>query len=185
MHRLLKLALCSLVVLTVGGSIVVRKFIVLADDPHLEILASKAHRYDEPFTGWVLSFYTGFKIQSLVPFWKGEKHGLEIRWHSNGQRWLERPFQYGKMHGTHRGWYPDGKVLFSRDYVDDVDHGEYWAWHPNGQVSNFVRFDRGVEKAVKSWASFGAVHYNYVTGDNERIGVQGGQYCRTKNLRGI
>jgi antitoxin component YwqK of YwqJK toxin-antitoxin module len=165
-----------------GVSVFAAQFV--KDQRTLDLMGNHATYQGSAFTGLSYLFFPGWRLHKVATYWNGHKHGLEIHWYSNGQRWVERQFRAGVPAATEKGWHVNGRVRFLRHYQDGQPHGDSWAWHDNGQVAEHIHFESGQQVSVKSWASFGAIHYNYIFRGNERIGVQGGGYCRNSNANG-
>lgn len=128
------------------------------------------------FTGAIFSF-SDWKLSRLTLIWSGLRHGPDIQWYPNGQRFIERHYRYGKEFGTHKAWYENGRVKSLKVFKAGVPDGEFFDWHPNGQVAQFVVFKAGREVAAKSWTSGGKPFFNYVWSDQKTIGLQGDSFC--------
>lgn len=133
-------------------------------------------------SGWIYSFYSPLRLRRVAGYRNGKKHGREVLYFENGQKWSEQWFDSGKPDGLSRGWYKDGKPRFTRNYKNGVSVGEYWAWHDNGQLSYFVKYASGKEVAFKTWSYFGKPFYNYVWQNNYKIGLKGGAFCKRKSI---
>lgn len=146
----------------------------------LAVVGDSAKLMGQPFTGIAYKFHPGFRPATLIIYWRGQKHGFEKQWYAHGAPAVERAYSHGILEGVDRGWHQNGRVRYYREHKRGQPHGEFWSWHDNGQVADFILYNHGQQLAVKSWSTFGAIHYNYVFRDHQRIGVQGGGYCRTK-----
>ena len=56
----------------------------------------------------------------------GEKNGVEVSWHDNGQKAKETTYVEGRMVGKSTSWYPNGQKSQEGNY------GEYTLDHPLG-----------------------------------------------------
>lgn len=135
-----------------------------------------------PFSGVLYGFYKNRRPKQLTFVWRGRRIGTEYSWHSNGQIAFVAPYREGRRHGVWKQWYADGGVRAYRTYVDGAIDGEYWTWHGNGVVSDYRVFDKGKLLVFKSFISDGKPYYNYVYHQGKRVGLQGGDFCKTKRL---
>jgi len=134
-------------------------------------------QYDqEPFTGIVYS-WEGDHLASLVFVLNGLRHGPDIQWYANGQRFIERHYDFGVESGQHKAWYENGNVRSLKSFENGMAHGEFFEWHSNGQASQFIVYDHGKEVAAKSWTAGGKPFYNYVWLNGSRIGLEGDRFC--------
>ncbi|MNK01137.1 putative antitoxin YwqK [compost metagenome] len=154
-------------------------YFLKSNTPGLRDMADNATFEGHPFTGLIYQFHENSRIYKIKFFFAGLQSFTEHRWYDNGVKWEEIEFKSGKLHGNHRIWYPDGRVKFLKSFHENLPHGEFWGWHPNGVVSDFQYFEQGQEIAYKSFVSDGKPYYNYVYKDNDRVGMQGGRFCKS------
>lgn len=133
------------------------------------------------FTGMSYQLHgKSWRLYKLQFFSEGKQQLTEHRWFSNGKKWQEIGFKDGKKHGKHLAWYKSGHVHYIKNFVLDLPEGEFWAWHDNGKVSQYHFFKMGEQVIYKSFIGDGKPFYNYVYRGNEREGLQGGNFCRTR-----
>ncbi len=130
----------------------------------------------KPLTGAVYIWEAG-RLSSLILVWNGLRHGPDIQWYANGQRFVERHYRHGMEWGIHKAWYEDGSVRSLKSFEGGQAHGEFFEWHSNGQPSQFIVYDHGKEIAAKSWSAGGKPFYNYVWRNGSRIGLEGDRFC--------
>ena len=53
----------------------------------------------------------------------GERHGLELWYHENGQIWRKRPYRYGKKHGLHEWYFKGNQILSRKTWKNGKRHG--------------------------------------------------------------
>lgn len=137
----------------------------------------------KPFSGITYKFHANsWHLYKIQFFWEGRQEMTEHRWFANSIKWQELEFKNGLRHGVHKGWYNTGKVQFYKTYVDDKVHGEFWGWHPNGEVSDYHVFHHGEQIVYKSFIGDGKPYFNYVYRNGKRVGLQGGDYCKSKQV---
>ena len=129
------------------------------------------------FSGVVYDFYPNSKISKLTFIYKGKRHGPDIQWHVNGQRFIEQHYHHGQEVGQHKAWYEDGSVKYFKNFREGLPHGEFYEWHNSGQLAQFVVYENGKELAAKSWTAGGKPFYNYVWYKDQTIGLRGDTFC--------
>jgi len=88
----------------------------------------------EPFTGWVREDFESKKIKSIGYLLKGQKTGLWIDWHENGERKLETHWKKDSLEGKFLSWHPDGNPhVIGQTHDGEVD-GEWMEYYSNGQL---------------------------------------------------
>ncbi len=65
----------------------------------------------------------------------GEKDGLDIEWHANGQKDTELNYKDGKQHGLLTVWHENGQKRWEYNFVNGKKHGLVIGWHADGQKS--------------------------------------------------
>lgn len=137
----------------------------------------------KPFSGVTYKFHEqSWNIYKIQFFWQGRQELTEYRWFSDGVKWQEMSFVRGLREGPTKNWYPTGKVQTFKNYSGDKLNGEVWGWHPNGEVSDYHVFQMGEQIVYKSFISDGKPYFNYVYRNGERVGMQGGDYCKTQRV---
>lgn len=149
-------------------------------DAQLVANGEQLHYRGVPFTGILYAAHPNHWPQQFALVWRGEKFGAEYLWYANGAVRAMQSYRQGVPHGAWQQWYPDGRVKALRHYVDGASDGQYWTWHANGTVADFRVYDHGRELLYKSFISDGKPFYNYVQRDGERVGVQGGGFCKSR-----
>ena len=132
---------------------------------------------EKQFSGVVYDTHQDSQLARITFLLHGKRHGPELQWYANGQRFIERYYRQGLEVGTHKAWYEDGSVKFLKNFHAGLPHGEFYDWHPNGQLAQFVVFENGKEVAAKSWTAGGKPFYNYVWHGEQTIGLRGDTFC--------
>lgn len=150
--------------------------VVDVDSKSLSVVPNGFHFLQEPFSGAVYS-WQGNHLSSLVFVVNGLRHGPDLQWYANGQRFIERHYEFGNESGLHKAWYEDGQVRSLKSFKNGLAHGEFFEWHSNGQPSQLIVYENGKEVAAKSWTAGGKPFYNYVWYNGSRIGLEGDRFC--------
>jgi len=82
-------------------------------------------------TGTWMVFEGGKRVRSLGET-AGMGHGVEKRWHANGQLFSEATWVLGKRHGPSRGYYDDGKKMWVGQSESGNRSGVWTYWDRSG-----------------------------------------------------
>lgn len=134
------------------------------------------------FSGFIYKL-KGFQLMRLAFVEHGQRHGPDIQWYGNGQRFIERHYSHGLESGIHRAWFQDGRPMYLKSFETGKPQGEFYEWHANGQLAQFILFSEGKEIAAKSWTAGGKPFYNYVWSGEKPLGMQGDRFCTPTKKR--
>lgn len=155
-------------------------FLVKESDPKLHTLIDKTQYNGRAYTGLAYELWGSWRPYKLMFFFNGRKFGIERHWYRNGNLWFEREYARGLPHGEWRQWFADGKIKSLVHYKEGQAEGEIWAWYENGQLAEYSVVHDGQDVTHKSWIPDGTLFANYVYQDGERVGIQGGDFCKVK-----
>lgn len=150
------------------------------DDPAFALVHGDTRWRGRPFTGVAYEPHRWNQLYRLAFFLGGRQVLKELHWYPSGARWIENDFAGGLPHGLFRMWFEDGKAQALARYDRGERHGESWGWHRSGRVTHYARYERGRELAFKTWTFDGKPYFNYVYQDGRKVGVQGGDFCKTR-----
>ena len=68
--------------------------------------------------------------------------GVEVRYHSNGQKDYEANYRDGKNHGVWTAWHENGVKSYEINFKDGMKHGLNKTWNEVGQVERHVRYEK-------------------------------------------
>ena len=88
---------------------------------------------EEPFTGWVKT-ETNSSISTLGFISKGQKQGVWMAWHSNGQKLSEIEWENDLMSGSFRTWHENGQVGTIGQTRDGEVDGAWKEYYENGKL---------------------------------------------------
>lgn len=165
------------------GMAYAKSFCVPQSSPELQVTPEGYTYRGKPFGGIIYILRDNFWPTKIALFYQGKRHGAEIHWYPNGQRWIERQYEEGREKGTHMAWYPDGSVKYIKHFHQGKPHGDFMDWHSNGTLSQFVRYEHGREIAAKSWTAGGKPFYNYTWRNGERVGIEGDSFCSPRSIK--
>lgn len=175
--------------LGLGGTIFIFGFLLLGrqsvwevdfQDAHLRLEGFRVVFEGRPFTGMIVERYPDGSLSRWALALNGRRYYKELQWYPDGLRQSELPFVAGVPHGAAKTWHRTGEPQSLKSYVDGMEHGEAWSWNPRGDLIEYRVTDHGREVAYKAFTFDRKVYYNYVYRDGERVGVQAGQFCKTK-----
>ncbi len=67
---------------------------------------------------------------------QGLRHGPEIYWYEDGQRWNERNYRYGKENGLQKSWHRDGRPMTLKNFKEGIYDGDFFEWFSDGRISS-------------------------------------------------
>ena len=65
---------------------------------------------DKPFTGWVRDDWDSLQIKELGYLEDGQKQGIWIKWHKQGEKASEAQWKNNLLEGSFKTWHPNGKL---------------------------------------------------------------------------
>ncbi|KAF0199358.1 MAG: MORN variant repeat protein [Bacteroidetes bacterium] len=114
--------------------------------------------------------YDDGKIKSEKTYQKingREQLVKEVKFHHNGQKYVEGGYKNELRNGHWASWYEDGKIWSEGEFRDGKSHGKRTVYHPNGKKYYEGSFDMG--KRIGVWlfydeAGMKVKEINYSTG---------------------
>ncbi len=86
----------------------------------------------KPYSGWAKVMYDSGQVDSLLRFKGGERHGLQMSWHENGQKLGEKTYKDGKKDGLSTGWHENGQKQWETTYKDGEEVSDKY-WNSKGE----------------------------------------------------
>ncbi len=139
----------------------------------------------------VVGFDIEFAGRQQILMRDGRRHGVQRKWHSNGQLAEESPYRRGLMHGRFRRWSPEGALIADyqmvdgngreviyrlsgwieseREYRDNQTEGLHCDAYPNGKLRYC-----GWTKRESSWKFHEISCEYYESGPFRALYVEGG-----------
>ena len=87
---------------------------------------------NETFTGWVKETYTNQNIKLLGYLKKGQKQGLWISWHENGNMKSKFGWKNDYYQGVFKFWYPNKNLGVTGQTKEGEVDGEWKQFYLNG-----------------------------------------------------
>lgn len=108
-----------------------------------------------PFTGTLVDSWNaeneGRKKYECA-YIEGLKHGVEMRWHTNGTRSLRTEYADGKQHGARMEWHLNGAKKSHTQFAQGNPEGEARGWHDNAKPAFHGSYTNGLATGtVQSW----------------------------------
>ena len=108
-----------------------------------------------PFTGTLVDSWTaenGGGKKYECAYFEGLKHGVEMRWHTNGTRSLLTEYTDGKQHGARMEWHLNGAKKSHTQFAQGNPEGEARGWHDNAKTAFHGSYTNGLATGVvQSW----------------------------------
>lgn len=152
---------------------------VLTDNNELKLENGVLQYQNEPFGGFLASYYENQLPKTRAYYEDGRKEGEELKWHENGKIVEERFYQKGIKVGLHKAWWQDGTEKFQMSFNDKGAYdGTRMEWYKNGQLMLDFNYSNGKEVGCqRMWTDDGKTRANYVVIDGERFGLIGLKKC--------
>lgn len=99
--------------------------------------------------------YEDGRIKSEKTFQKingKEQLVKEVKFHQNGQKYIEGSYKDELRNGPWSSWYEDGKIWSKGEFKEGKSHGKRTVYHPNGNIYYEGNFDMG--KRTGLWVFF-------------------------------
>lgn len=77
-----------------------------------------------------------------------EKLVKEVKYHHNGQKYIEGGYMDELRNGKWTSWYEDGKIWSEGEFKDGKSHGKRTVYHPNGKKYYEGTFDSGKRTGI-------------------------------------
>ena len=123
-----------------------------------------------PFTGALVDSWNaenGGRKKYECAYIEGLKHGVEMRWHTNGTRSLRTEYTDGKQHGARMEWHLNGAKKSHTQFAQGNPEGEARGWHDNAKPAFHGSYNNGLATGVvQSWWKNGnqATFQNHLNG---------------------
>ena len=114
------------------------------------------------------------KQRALFQFLKGEREGLAITWHENGQKQSEGSYKNGKSDGLATYWYEHGQKEQEANWKDGKQDGLTTHWYENGQKKEEVNWKDGKQDGLGThWHEDGwkKIEQNFKDGKDHGVGI--------------
>jgi antitoxin component YwqK of YwqJK toxin-antitoxin module len=72
----------------------------------------------------------------------------EVKYHRNGQKYIEGGYQDELRNGYWASWYDDGKIWSEGGFRQGKSHGKRTVYHPNGKKYYEGTFDMGKRTGI-------------------------------------
>ena len=153
-----------------------------AADPALAFSEGRRLYNNQPFSGYIVSYYAANRLQSKEYYQQGKQEGLSQRWYGNGQLAESRFYTDNRKTGNHQGWWANGTKRFDYTFANDIPVGHHQTWYETGQrFSSFHYNDQGHEAGLQQlWYETGQVKANFEVRNGRRFGLLGAKGCEGK-----
>ena len=83
------------------------------------------------------------KIYEESNYKNGKLEGVQIAWHENGQKKMEKLYVNEKLNGTSTLWYENGQKEVVTNYKEGKRHGLLTRWYENGKKRSEKNYKEG------------------------------------------
>ena len=89
---------------------------------------------NETFSGWAKESYPNQSLKQIGYLKNGQKQGIWIGWHENGQKESEVEWNLSYLHGSYKYWHPNGKVHVVGQTIEGEMNGEWKEYYTTGRL---------------------------------------------------
>jgi formylglycine-generating enzyme required for sulfatase activity/antitoxin component YwqK of YwqJK toxin-antitoxin module len=126
---------------------------------------------ETPFTGQVQEKLRNG--QKSTNYKDGLRHGVQTRWHKDGQKLNDSNYKDGQKHGVQTYWYDNGQKRSETNYKDGQRHGESTRWQENGQKESEGNYKYEEPDGVHTeWHENGELYKEVNYKDGNRHGLE-------------
>lgn len=135
---------------------------------------------NDPYSGFIQSFYENDSIKKVASYYLGKQHGATHSFYPNGTVESIRNYKNGIGYGRHFGYWQNGNMRFDFTYINDKREGIQKQWYESGRPYNELIFTNDRENGMqKAWRENGKPYINYEVKDGIRYGLQKAALCYT------
>jgi antitoxin component YwqK of YwqJK toxin-antitoxin module len=112
---------------------------------------------NDSFTGWVKESYSSQSLQKLGYLKKGQKQGLWLSWHENGNIASKIEWEEDRLSGLYKHWYKNGNLHAFGQTIDGEMDGEWLEYYSNSQLQAHSLNQMGKCVWKKIWRKNGEI----------------------------
>ncbi|MEJ6522743.1 MAG: hypothetical protein QNL65_01090 [Opitutales bacterium] len=112
---------------------------------------------NDSFTGWVKESYSSQSLQKLGYLKKGQKQGLWLSWHENGNIESKIEWEEDRLSGLYKHWYKNGVLHALGQTIDGEMDGEWFEYYSNSQLQAHSLNQMGKCVWKKIWRKNGEI----------------------------
>ncbi|MDA8774715.1 hypothetical protein N9N13_03225 [Opitutales bacterium] len=106
---------------------------------------------NDSFSGWVKKSYSDKKLSELGYLKNGQKQGLWLSWHENGQKAGEVEWHNDRLSGTYDLWHENSNLHVSGQTMDGEMNGEWKEYYTTGRLEAHSDHNMGKLIWKKVW----------------------------------
>ena len=126
-----------------------------------------------PFTGVLLEYYPGGRMQARSAVSNGWLEGLSEGWHTNGQLEIREYYRTNFSNGVRTKWYPSGNKLSEATIVLGRMEGLFRRWHENGTLAEEIPMRNGkIEGVGRAYYENGSLQTELTMHDSQVAGTK-------------
>ena len=106
---------------------------------------------NDSFSGWVKKSHSNKKLSELGYLKNGQKEGLWLSWHKNGQKAGEIEWHHDRLSGTYNLWHENSNLHVSGQTMDGEMNGEWKEYYSSGLLQAHTLNQMGACVWKKIW----------------------------------
>lgn len=124
------------------------------------------------------------RLVAIIPYRKGEMHGIAHYYHPTGSLWKEIPYDKGQIHGQARYFLQDGSLLMTSEYTNGTKHGHSVRYWDRTSTAYHEMYDHGLLKTATYYTQEGACIASIEEGEGKRAVFGKEKLERLEEFRG-
>ena len=97
----------------------------------------------EPYTGTITKYHENGKIQGVLSYREGLRHGESKAFYESGQILISMNLKDGVVHGDLIRYHENGKIAGASHYIDGKVHGKTQDYYEDGQPERIMTSENG------------------------------------------
>jgi antitoxin component YwqK of YwqJK toxin-antitoxin module len=141
--------------------------------------------HQQPFTGFIETYYVSGSLKSRQSFYNGKDEGLVLSYYEDGSKDARRFYHNGEKDSINQGWWPNGNRRFEYHFNNGVYEGDFKEWYQSGKPLKHIVYHDGKEQSGKGWRENGKIYMSFVVKEGRLYGLVNPNLCYSlKNERG-
>lgn len=132
---------------------------------------------DQPYSGFVETYYANGILQARQGFYEGREEGVRKAYYANGFAESVRYYRNGEKDSVHRGWWPNGHLRYEYHYQMGDYEGNWKEWYASGAPMKYIIYHAGKEQSGKGWRENGKPYMSFVMRGGRLYGLINANLC--------
>lgn len=131
-----------------------------------------------PFTGTSYSVYANNIISEETQFRNGKKHGIVLKYFTDGSISYLAHYINGRLYGESLSWWKNGGLRTISNHNMGVVNGYQYSYYAEGMLFKKQQYILNVETGLQqAWRKNGAIYCNYEVRSGRHFGMEKANLC--------